>query len=274
MKRLGIVFFLPLIVLATISGQTGIPTQSAGELAKTRSEVTTFMAWKDPPSLVVEGWEKARCATLDYSPGIKTDVYWPAEAQAKPLPIVLVAFSYTSAQFVADSGIAFREYVPTTIWLSQLANRGFIAVCPDIESTGKDMATMMTWLQNNAKNLGADPTRLGLLSFSANPKIIPSMMALPEASSVKAIALYYPELIPSSWSAWPGVALHIIKVGQDPALSNLRSDLVAKKFKDAGNYVEVITYENGRHVFDLKDRSPEAAAAMAATLDFFAARLH
>ena len=56
-------------------------------------------------------------------------------------------------------------------------------------------------------------------------------------------------------------------------MSNLRSDLVAKKRKDAGNYVEVITYENGRHAFDLKDRSPEAAAAMAATLDFFTARL-
>jgi acetyl esterase/lipase len=45
--------------------------------------------------------------------------------------------------------------------------------------------------------------------------------------------------------------------------------LVARKFADAGNFVEVFTYEKGAHAFDLKDRSPEAATMMAKTLDFF-----
>jgi hypothetical protein len=273
MKRLCVAWVVLVLLAAPVFGQTGIPTVSAGEAARARSAVTTFVMYKDPPPLVVDGWEKARLATLDYGQGIKTDIYWPAEIQSKPLPIVLVAFSYTTAQFVEESGLPYREYLATTIWMAQLANRGFVVVCPDIESTGGDSARIMTWLQANGQKLGADSSRLGLLATSANPKIIPYMMTLPEAKAVKAIALYYPEIIPASWQAFPNVALYILKAGQDVPSRNLRTDAVAQKFRDAGNYVEVVTYENGRHAFDLRERSPEAAAAMATTLDFFAAHL-
>jgi len=273
MKRFGIVSIVLVFLLAAVYGQTGISTQGAGDVALVRSKVTSFVMYKDPPSLVVDGWEKARLATLDYGQGIKTDIYWPVEVSAKPLPIILVAFSYTTQQFIEESGLPFREYLATTIWMAQLANRGFVVVCPDIESTGADSARVMTWLQANGQNLGADPSRLGLLAFSANPKIIPYMMTLPEASVVKAIALCYPEILPASWPVFPKVALYILKAGQDVPSRNMRTDAVAQKFKDAGNYVEVVTYENGRHAFDLKDRSPEAAAAMATTLDFFSAHL-
>ncbi len=268
MKRLLVACALLALVASGAFAQPGIVMTTAGEAMKARSVVPGFM-FKDPPSLVVEGWEKARLGTVEYCGAIKTDIYWPAEASPGPLPVILLVFSYTSEQFIADNGKSFRELEPITIWLAQLANRGFVVVCPDIENVGKDMGSILSWIQSNGTSLGADPSRLGFLSFSANPKTIPYLLTLPEAASVKAIALYYPELVPASWSAPKNVALHILKAGKDAATRNVRMDLVAAKFRDAGDYVEVITYENGIHAFDLKDRSPEAANAMMTTLDFF-----
>lgn len=268
MKKLWIVFAVLVLVVLGASAQTGIVLTTAGEAMKARSVVPGFM-FKNPPSLVIEGWEKARLGTVDYSGAIKTDIYWPADPSPTPLPVILLVFSYTSEQFITENGKSFREMEPITIWLAQLANRGFVVVCPDIDNVGKDMGSILAWIQSNGQNLGADPSRLGFLSFSANPKTIPYLLTLSEASKLKAMALYYPELVPASWTAPKNVALHVIKAGKDAATRNARIDLVANKFRDAGNYVEVITYDKGIHAFDLKDQSPEAAAIMMTTLEFF-----
>jgi dienelactone hydrolase len=267
MSKRGMAGLALLLASAAVFGQADIPLSDAGTVQRERSGVATSFAAS--PSLVVEGWEKARLGTVEYSGNVKTDLYFPAELTDKAPPIILVAFSYTSAQFIETYGISFRQFPAITIWMAELANRGFMVVCPDITSSGKDMAAMLAWLVGNGARLGADPLRIGLISFSANPKIIPYLLTLPEAPLIKAIALYYPDLVPSAWPAPSGIALHIINAGQDPAISRQKADLVARKFADAGNFVEVFTYEKGAHAFDLKDRSPEAATMMAKTLDFF-----
>ncbi len=268
MKRLSIIFVVLVLLAMDAVGQTGIPLTTAGEAMKVRSKVPGFL-YTNPPPLVIEGWEKARLGTVAYSGTIKTDIYWPPESSEAPLPVILIVFSYNSSQFIQENGKSFREIEPMTIWFAQLANKGFAVICPDIENVGKDMSSIMTWIQKNGAKLGLDPLRMGFLSFSANVKTVPYLLTLPEATNLKAIALYYPELVPASWEVPKNVALHIIKTGKDAATRNVRIDLLAKKFKEAGNYAEVITYENGIHAFDLKDQSPEAAAIMMTTLEFF-----
>jgi hypothetical protein len=267
MKKLGIVGAVLLFSAAAVHGQAEFPTRSAGDAFRERSNPP--MDSMEVPSLAAEGWEQARVGTVEYANQMKTDIYWPPARSEKPLPFILVAFSYTSAQFIEAYGRPFREFTPVTIWMAQLANRGFIVVCPDVGSSGRDMAALLAWLHARGPSLGGNPARIGLLSFSANPKIIPYMLTLPEAPSIKAVALYYPEVLPAAWPSPSGIALHIIKAGQDSATSKQKADLVAQKFAEAGNHVEVFTYEKGAHAFDLKDRSPEAAAMMAKTLEFF-----
>jgi hypothetical protein len=272
MKKLCTLFVFLMLLSLQASGQSGIPLTTAGEAFKLRSATPGFL-YTNPPPLVIEGWEKARLGTIAYSGSVKTDIYWPSEPSATPLPVILVVFSYTSSQFIQENGKSFREIEPMTIWFAQLANKGFVVVCPDIENVGKDMGSIMTWINKRGPSLGIDSARMGFLSFSANPKTIPYLLSLPEAASLKAIALYYPELVPASWEVPSNVALHIIKAGKDAATRNVRIDLLAKKFKEAGNYVEVITYGNGIHAFDLKDQSPEAASIMMTTLEFFSRHL-
>jgi len=268
MRRLPILVLLLTVVLASIYSQAQIAMTTAGEAMKLRSAKPGFM-YKDPPPLIVEGWEKARIGTVEYSGAIKTDIYWPAEPSPTPLPVILRVFSYTTEVFIQENGKSFREMEPETIWMAELANRGFIVVCPDIENVGDDMGAILRWIKSDGPGLGADPSRLGFLASSANPKTIPFLLTMPESSGLKAMALYYPELMPASWTAPRNVALHIIKAGKDIPTRNARIDIVANKFRDAGSYVEVITYEKGIHGFDWKERSPEAAAVMMTTLDFF-----
>jgi len=249
-----------------------VPTVSAGEYLAVNA-ANPALVYNDPPALVADGWEEARCATIEYAPGVKADVYWPATPGAGPLPVVLVAFYYNRAFFVSGSGKGWRELVPAIIWMAEIANRGFLVVCPDPLSTARDMAAAMKWLAERGPGLGADPSRMALFSVSSNPKIIPYLMTLPEAANVKAMALYYGDLIAESWALPKDVALHVVKAGKDNAVNNNRIDGFVRKFTEAGNPVEFITYANGKHAFDWIERGGEAAEVMEKTLDFLEARL-
>ncbi len=265
--------FLAALALLAIeaAAEPPVPTISAGEYLAAKS-ATKATAFNDPPALAAEGWDKARCATLEYSPGVVADLYWPAGPSAGPLPVVLFAVNFTRSSFIAEYGKAMREMTPEIVWLAEIANRGFLVVCPDPVVVSRDMAAAMKWVADKGPEFGADPSRIALFAVSANPKIIPYLMTLPEAPSIKAMALYYSDLTPAAWSLPKEVALHVVKAGKDDAGMNVRIDAFVRKFTEAGNPVEYITYPPGRHVFDWKEKGGEAAAVMAKTLDFFEAR--
>ena len=266
--------FLAALALLAIeaAAEPPVPTISAGEylVAKSATKAATY---NNPPALVEEGWDKARCATVEYAPGILADLYWPAEPPAVPLPVVLFALNFSRSAFVEANGVGMREMTPEIVWLAEIANRGFLVVCPDPVVVGRDMAAIMKWVADKGPEFGADPARIALFAVSANPRIVPYLMTLPEAPSIKAMALYYSDLTPAAWSLPKEVALHVVKAGKDDAGMNARIDAFVKKFTEAGNPVEYITYPPGRHVFDWKEKGGEAAAVMAKTLDFFEARL-
>ena len=272
MKKIFLLLGVIAVSAAPLAAEPPYPTISAGERAAAEA-AKPAPRFNDPPALVVEGWEKARCATVEYAPGVKAALCWPAEPSDKPLPIVLFVFNYNHAAFVADQGKPTCDMVPQIIWMAEMANRGFLAVCPDPQSVAPDMAAMMKWLAQRGAGLGADPSRMALFSVSANCKIIPYLMGLPEAANVKAMALYYSDLAPAAWSLPKTVALHVVKAGKDTATMNTRMDAFVKKFTEAGNAVDFIVYPAGDHVFDWKDEGGEAAAVMATTLDFLDAKL-
>ena len=250
----------------------GIPTASAGEYSM-REMAEPANQYNDPPSYVAAGWEEARVATISYKDGAVTDVYWPARESGAPLPVILVAFKYSASKFVSTYGKPFRTMAPTIIWMAQMANLGYVVVCPDVSAAGQDMARVMAWIAERGPSLGMDASRLGLLAFSANAEMVPYLMTTPGAGNVKVILLYYPLVLPSAWSIDRAVAVHIVKAGKDDANLNNRLDMLARNLRDAGNTVDLVTYANGRHSFDVHDRTAEAAAAMRATHDFIRAYL-
>lgn len=261
-----------IFAVLVLHAESGIATISSGEYA-TREMSKPGRMYNDPPSFVAEGWGDARVASLSYMEGGETDVYWPAREADRPLPVILTVFKYSVATFMESNGKPFRTMVPTIMWMAQLANLGYVVVCPDVPASGNGMAGIMSWIRERGASLGMDPSRIGLLAFSANAGAIPYVMTLPESVNVKAIMLYYPLVVPSEWSLGRDVAIHIVKAGKDDATLNRRLDALVKIFRDAGNVVDLVTFANGRHAFDLKDRSPEAAAAMESTHVFLPAHL-
>ncbi len=266
-------FLLAAIGLLAIAASAAppVPTASAGEYLAVNAAIPGIFS--DPPALVIEGWERARCATIEYAPGVKADVYWPAVPGAGPLPVVLMAFYYNRSWYVSSGGKGWREAVPAIIWMAEMANRGFLVVCPEPLSAARDMAAAMKWLAERGPELGADPSRMALFSVSSNPKIIPYLMTLPEAANVKAMVLYYGDLNSDTWSLPKDVALQVVKAGRDNAVNNNRIDGFVRKFTEAGNPIEAITYANGKHAFDWIERGGEAAEVMEKTLVFLEARL-
>ncbi len=272
MKRSIFVALLLLSTLLSLHSEPGIATIAAVEYAERESKHPGD-TYNDPPSFVAEGWNAARVATIPYSEGAEIDVYWPARTAEKPLPVILTVFKYTVATFIQSNGKPFRTMVPTIIWMSQLANLGYVVACPDITGASGGMARIMAWIGERGPSLGMDPSRIGLLAFSANAGAIPPLLRLPEAANVKAVMLYYPLVVPSEWSLGRDVALHVVKAGKDDANLNKRLDVLVQAVRDAGNIVDLVTCANGRHAFDLKDKSAEAAAAMASTHAFVQAYL-
>lgn len=276
MKHAIPLFVLFLCTVALAGAQQGVTTITAGDYYR-QEAIRPAELYNDPPSLAEPGWENARCATLHYKGSLKMDAYWPAATSAtaatSPLPIVLIIFSYDTAAFVKNTGKPYRMLLSTIIWMAELANRGFLVLCPDVDYPGIDLESLLTWLKSNSPGLGGDPEKLGFLSFSANAHTIPYLLEKPESASLKAIVMYYPDLVLPGFTPVKEAAVQIIKAGRDNPTRNQKIETLAKRLREAGNPVEVLTYENGIHAFDLKDRSPEAASFMAASLDFFVAHM-
>lgn len=273
MKHAIALCVLFICVAAFAGAQQGVSTVKAGDYyAKEATRPAEL--YNDPPSLAETDWENARCATLQYKGSLKTDAYWPAAtASAGPLPIVVTVFSYDTASFVKNTGKPFRLLLSSIIWLAELANRGFLVLCPDVDYPGIDLENLLTWLKSNGPGLGGDPEKLGFLSFSANAHTIPYLLEKPESAALKAIVMYYPDLVLPGFTPVKEAAVQIIKAGRDNPTRNQKIETLAKRLREAGNPVEVLTYENGIHAFDLKDRSPEAASFMKSSLDFFVAHM-
>ena len=272
MKRgVLIALFLASFVML-LCADPGVPTVRAEDYMK-REAANPAAMYNNPPSLVIDGWGDARYASLYYTPESETNVYWPAAPTSRPLPIILSVSFYTTPTYIKANGKPYRAWIPTIIWHAQLANQGFIVVCPDVLSIKKDMASVMSWLREKGASLGADPSKIGFIASSANPQIIPYMMTLPEAVNVRTMVLFYPEILPAAWSPMPGVAMLIVKAGKDSPGRNSKIDILAKNLRDGGTPIELITYDDGGHSFDVMDSSEGAAAAMKAALEFFSAHL-
>ena len=155
------------LVAIAAAAEPPVPTIPAGEYLAAHA-ATPALSFNDPPALVEDGWEKARCATVEYTPGIKADVYWPADPGAGPLPVVLIAFYFTHDWYVSNAEKAWREMVPAIIWMAEMANRGFIVVCPDPLSPFRDMSAAMKWISERGAGLGADPSRMALFCVSSS----------------------------------------------------------------------------------------------------------
>jgi hypothetical protein len=272
MKRAILLFVLMMCMVTATGAQQGISTMRAGDYFRQEAARPADL-YNDPPALLEAGWEDARCATIPYRDSLQTDLYWPAASSDSLLPIIVQVFSYDTAAFLKNYGKVYR-LVPSSIqWMAELANRGFLVVCPDVDYPGMDLEKLLAWLRTNGPGLGGDPGRMGFLSFSANATSIPYLLEKPESAALKAIVMFYPELVLPGFTPVKEAAIQIIKAGRDNPTRNNKIETLAKRLREAGNPVEVLTYENGIHAFDLKDRSPEAASFMKSSLDFFAAHM-
>jgi dienelactone hydrolase len=227
------------------------------------------------------------------SPRLRMDVYRPRNARGR-LPAVLLG---GPPGFDKDTGQKIG-------WAQLIAASGMSAVAFETRSDNhlqapqkpsRDVASAIAYVRSHAKRLGIDPSRLCTLGFSVGtaPWHLWATMRDPKPW-IRCNVVYYGPLDFQS-PAWPidrslvdefsastylsrfggGIPpLLVVKAGRDATEGiNESIDRFAAEAKVRHADVQVVTYPEGVHGFDLGPRTSRSRAIVRQTLRYLQARL-
>lgn len=131
-------------------------------------------------------------------------------------------------------------------------------MAPDIPRAILDGKAAMQYLKKNAKKLGIDPNKVGIIGFSAGGTIAAAMAFDPDTKSRPAFsAPIYPYLAPLDKETVPSKAppLFIAVAADDNFKFDENSAQLYRKWKNAGASAELHIYASGKHGFGTKKQN-------------------
>ena len=226
-------------------------------------------------------------------PGLTVDLYYPPTAGDEPYPVVVFVFGYPDASLGP-----MKELSQYTSWARLVAAEGFVGVLYETSDPEPDLATVLSFLSEEAASLGIDPSRLGFWSCSGNTalalKYARTRVGVPPAAFVAYYGLMptpdaYQAAANDSSSARSGFSLPgyrdgesypadlpmlLVRAGRDrfPEILGSIDHFTAFAFQE-NLAVTVLNYPEGQHAFDVEDDTKETHAIIKQPLDFFRAHL-
>ena len=226
-------------------------------------------------------------------PGLTVDLYYPPTAGDEPNPVVVFVFGYPDAPLGP-----MKELGQYTSWARLVAAEGFVGVLYETSDPATDLATVLTFLSEEAASLRIDPSRFGLWSCSGNTplalKHARTRIGVTPAAFVAYYGLmptpdgYQAAAIDSSSTRFgfslPGyrggesyradIPMLLVRAGRDRYSEILSSIDHFTAFAFQQNLaVTVLNYPEGQHAFDVEDDTDETRAIIKQTLDFLRAHL-
>ncbi len=226
-------------------------------------------------------------------PGLTVDLYYPPTAGEEPSPVVVFVFGYPDAALGP-----LKELVQYTSWARLVAAEGFVGVLYETSDPEADLATVLTFLREEAASLRIDPSRFGFWSCSGNTalalKYARTRVGVPPAAFVAYYGLmptpdgYQAAAIDSTSTQFgfslPGyndgesyptdLPMFVVRAGRDRFSEILGSIDHFTTFAFQQNLaMTVLNYPEGQHAFDVEDDTKETHAIIKQTLDFFRAHL-
>jgi acetyl esterase/lipase len=154
-----------------------------------------------PVALTVPGTDRVQVLTdRPYGPGDKAhrfDAYLP-ERRAGSAPVVLLVHGGVGA----DVPVRPKDWGIYRSWGRLLAASGYVAIAfnhrlgfpePMLAEADQDLTAMLETVRAQARALGADPSRIALVAFSAGGPLL-SRPLRQELPGVRALAGFYPFL--------------------------------------------------------------------------------
>lgn len=221
--------------------------------------------------------------------GRAVDVYRPPDA-AHRLPAVILVTGFPDPGFRTVAGCACKDTAPFVSWARLLAASGLAAVTYSNVDPVADAPAVLTHLDENARALGIDSTRLGVWACSGHVPNALALLTRTRHPSIRCAALCYGYMLDLDGSATVADAGRQFKFAvPDVGIEQLPSDvplLIARAGADAmpglndsidrftqsaeslGLRVEIIEHATGPHAFDVMDDSDASRAVIARVVGF------
>lgn len=227
------------------------------------------------------------------------DVYGPTD---RPRPATVLVYGDGPAAFLENArgwGV-FRDHC------RHLALRGIAGIAFDhrsarergIRAAVSDVDDALGYVRSHADELGVDPNRIAVWTFSAGPPFAFHAILRDRPSWVRALVAYYgvldlalvrhPDPAQRTLSdedvarysprdrlrdGRPLPPMLVARAGKDAAPLNASIDAFVADAIAAGATLDLLTHPTGQHGFDLRDDDERSREIIRATLDFLARRL-
>lgn len=222
------------------------------------------------------------------------DVYLPPDAKA-PSPIAILIHGGLPEGIEAKDGGLFVSW-GQLMAASQIAGvtfnhrmrwaNGFVPA--SLPRASEDLADLIRFLQDNAKDFQVDAQRIGLVAFSAGGP----MLAAPireQSRAVRCMVGLYPYLgdplvnvtDAGRYSALDAIAesrdavppIFLAKAGKDAPLINDSINTFVKRAREFNAPIELMTHPDGVHAFDILNDGDTSRAIIRRAMEFITSHL-
>jgi tetratricopeptide (TPR) repeat protein len=192
---------------------------------------------------------------------LKMDLYYPPNFKKdSKLPAVI---------FINGAGVpGQKDWGSFSSWGRLIAASGLIAVTyGSRQSDAKtDTNDLINYIRSNAASLNIDENRIGIWSNSLN---VPEGLRLAmqeERKYIRCGVFYYGEMNINPTRV--DVPLLIVRAGRDISPVNRSIDRFVRDSNDEGVPVQLNSYDNGQHSFDILDDNDSSREVIKQTLNF------
>jgi acetyl esterase/lipase len=230
---------------------------------------------------------------------LRLDVYGPTSARR---PAVLIVYGDGPAEFLREArGWGMFRDLCRHLALRDIAGISFdhrSSRAVGIGEAASDVDGAVAFVRENANDLGVDPDRIALWTFSAGPPLALHTALRDRPRYIRALVVYYgildlalvrhsdpaqrivPDDLVAEYSprtyAHRGADLPpmlIVRAGLDRPELNAGIDGFAAEAIAAGATIDLLAHPRGQHGFETKDDTDRSREIIVATLDFLTRRL-
>jgi len=243
-----------------------------------------------PLVLKVPGMDAVQYGSVEYQPGRKLDIYYPAGYDfRKTLPVVVFTMGYSTAVTMNWFGAELKDIGQYISWGQLVAAKGMIGVAYETDYPDDDLDYVLDFILDKGKAYGMDGKRIALFTCSGNTITALNALATKEArykASIRCGVVFYPIVayyqtnnpdmnmtVPFERQLRPDVPIFMVAIGQELPLwkQNVADFLAVAKAK--GYPIQAAYFEKGTHGFDTDVDSDESRALISGAVDFMREKL-
>ena len=192
---------------------------------------------------------------------LRLDLYYPPGYEERSnLPAVI--FNNGVGSMTLPDWRGYRD------WAKLVALRNLIAVHYQSRRrrAGADSRDLLTYLRENAAELGIDRDRIAIWTSSANVAVGLPLAMEPERKYIRCAVVYYGSARVDSMRQ--DLPLMIVRAGLDSYATNRNIEEMVGRALDRDIPFQLVNYLHGQHAFDILDDTDRSREVIRQTLEF------